>query len=355
MHCLFLSRYLKGCTTALLLMTAVILTGCQTAMPDPESTLVLHSTPLVPQRADPWVYRHDNGVYYFIASAPEFDRIELRESDTISGIANAEPKVIWRKHDKGPMSINIWAPELHRIDGVWYVHVAAGDVDRPGSIRMQVLANPSANPMQGEWQELGPVKSERDSFSLDATYFEHQGKRYLVWAQKDAENLFNSALYIAQMKSPTEFSTKEVMLTKPELPWEVIGYKVNEGAAVLKKNGRIFITYSASATDHNYAMGLLWADEGSDLLDPASWTKAAEPVFYTNESLKRFGPGHNSFTLAEDGETVLMIYHARDYKGLQGTPLTDPNRHTYVRKLHWTADGMPDFRQHESDQQTFLH
>ncbi|WP_193907101.1 hypothetical protein [Cellvibrio polysaccharolyticus] len=39
---------------------------------------------------------------------------------------------------------------------------------------------------------------------------------------------------------------------------------------------------------------------------------------------------------------MLMIYHARDYKGLQGTPLTDPNRHIYVRRLHGTADGMPD-------------
>ena len=45
---------------------------------------------------------------------------------------------------------------------------------------------------------------------------------------------------------------------------------VNEGAAVLKRNGRIFITYSGSATDSNYAMGLLTADETATLLDPES-------------------------------------------------------------------------------------
>lgn len=322
------------------------------AMGEPAAP-VLHSEPLVAQRADPWVHRHDKGLYYFIASAPEFDRIELRAATTIAGIATAEPRVIWRKHDKGPLSVNIWAPELHHIDGVWYVHVAGGDAGVPGSIRMHVLANPAADPMQGEWRELGPVKTQRDAFSLDATHFEHRGQRYLVWAQKDADNKYNSALYIATMKSPTEFSSEEVMISEPVLPWEIIGYKVNEGAAVLKKNGRIFITYSASATDHNYAMGLLWADEDANLLDAAAWHKSPEPVFFTNEAVKRYGPGHNSFTLAEDGETVLMIYHARDYQGLQGTPLTDPNRHTYVRKLHWTADGMPDFRQHQSDRETF--
>jgi GH43 family beta-xylosidase len=58
--------------------------------------------------------------------------------------------------------------------------------------------------------------------------------------------------------------------------------------------------------------------------------------------------------LAEDGETVLMIYHACDYQGLQGTPLTDRHRHIYVRKQHWIADGMPDFRRHQSDSDTFL-
>ena len=100
-------------------------------------------------------------------------------------------------------------------------------------------------------------------------------------------------------------------------------------------------------------MGLLVADADSDLMDPASWNKSDTPVFYTNEELNRYGPGHNSFVLAEDGETYLMAYHARDYKELIGTPLTDPNRHTYVRKLLWDENGYPDFGQGLSDEETF--
>lgn len=356
----FLNHYFAAVSrSALVVISLVMISACTTTANTAPTkadadALVLHSQPLIPQRADPWVHRTDVGHYFFIATSPKFDQIELRGADSVQGLADAAPKVIWRKHDTGAMGANIWAPELHRIDGVWYVYFAAAEAEQPWLIRMHALANTAENPLAGEWQELGRMHTERDSFSLDATHFEHKGKRYLIWAQKDAQEKYNSALYIAQMKSPTELQGQEVLLTEPELPWEVIGYKVNEGAAVLKKNGKIFVTYSASATDHNYAMGLLWADEDADLLDPAAWHKSPEPVFYTNESLKRYGPGHNSFTLAEDGKTDLMIYHARDYRDLQGTPLTDGNRHAYVRKVLWDENGMPDFGQSLSDSETFL-
>jgi GH43 family beta-xylosidase len=301
--------------------------------------------PIVPQRADPWIVRDEStGCYWFIGTVPEFDRLEMRHACRINDLKLAEPKTIWRMRESGPMSANIWAPELHRIDGVWYIHFAAGDVDRRFSIRMYVLSNTSADPMSGEWKEEGQIETPWDSFSLDATFFEHRGKRYLVWAQMDRDRSYNSALLIAEMESPTRIRQDVVVISEPLLDWERLGYKVNEGAAVIVRNGKVFMTYSASATDHRYAMGLLWADEDADLMDPRSWNKLPQPVFTTDESLGRFGPGHNSFTLAEDGETDLLIYHARDYRELRGTPLTDPNRHARARVLYWDENGFPDFR-----------
>ena len=137
--------------------------------------------------------------------------------------------------------------------------------------------------------------------------------------------------------------------SQPEFAWEIKGHRVNEGPAVLIRNGKIFVSFSASATDANYCIGLLWADENADLTNPASWNKLPEPVFYTNEKLKRFGPGHNSFTVSKDGKTDIMIYHARDYKEINGEPLYDPNRNTRARIVRWTADGMPDFGQDRED------
>lgn len=302
--------------------------------------------PLVEQRADPWIYKHTDGYYYFTASVPAYDCIELRRARSIEGLGNAEPIVIWRKHEKGRMSGHIWAPELHHIDGKWYIYFAAGgsdEFDTDWEIRMYVLENDAESPLDPAWVEKGQIRANFESFSLDATTFEHRGVRYLVWAQYDRETPASSNLYIAEMLNPWAIRGEQVLLAKPEYEWEIIGHRVNEGPAVLKKNGRIFISYSASATDSNYCMGLLTASDSSDLLDPASWTKSPESVFRTNEEAGQYGPGHNSFTVSEDGTADILVYHARDYKEIVGDPLGDPNRHARAKVLDWNEEGFPVF------------
>ncbi|KRF44219.1 family 43 glycosylhydrolase [Paenibacillus sp. Soil787] len=303
--------------------------------------------PVVEQRADPWVYKHTDGYYYFTASVPEFDRIEVRRSRHIQKLGEANPVVIWEKHQFGLMSSHIWAPEIHYIGGKWYVYFAAapsGDtINGMFNHRMFVLENTSENPLEGAWSEKGQIITAWESFALDATTFEHKGTQYLVWAQNDPNIPGNSNLYLAPMANPWTLQGPQIMLSKPELVWETIGFLVNEGPAVIKKNGNIFISFSASATDFNYCMGLLTASEDADLLDPQSWTKSKSPVLTTDESIRLFGPGHNSFAVSEDGTQDIFVFHARNYKEIVGDPLYDPNRHTFVRVLKWHANGTPDF------------
>ena len=332
---------------------SLILVACMNQSmnsPSSQSDTEAYINPLVEQRADPWILKDDDGTYYFIATAPEFDRIELRSAKTINGLHHAPAKVIWRKHLSGPMSKHIWAPELHKIDGQWYIYFAASSVEDIWRIGMYVLSNTASDPMTGEWHEEGQINSGWQNFALDATTFEHKGKRYLLWAQANPEWTYGSAIWMAEMTSPTTIDTTRVIaLTEPEYDWETVTYKVNEGPAVLVRNGKIFVTYSASATDHNYAMGMVWADAEADIMNKNAWHKSATPVFATNEQFKRYGPGHNSFTVSEDGKTDLLIYHARDYRELKGDPLSDPNRHTRVRKITWDAKGFPNFGQAQND------
>lgn len=304
--------------------------------------------PILLQRADPWVYKHTDGYYYFTASVPEFDRIEIRRAATIQGLGTADPVTVWHKHNEGPMSANIWAPEIHHMDGSWYIYFAAGHSEEHFRIRSYVLENSSPNPLEGEWVER-ELQVHWDSFTLDVTTFEHHGTRYLVWAQGHPDIPGNSNLYIAPLTNPWTIASAPVLLTKPELPWEIKGYLVNEGPAVLKRNGRIFISYSASATNHHYCMGLLTASENSDLLNPASWTKSPAPVFQSCDTAGQYGPGHNSFTVSEDGTEDIFVYHARNYKDIEGEPLFDPNRHTRAQVLRWNDDGTPNFGTPEAD------
>ncbi|ACB74651.1 Alpha-N-arabinofuranosidase [Opitutus terrae PB90-1] len=328
---------------AKLLASTLALGFCASALGAQPSAAAELPNPLILQRADPYIHRHTDGFYYFIATVPDYDRLELRRASTVAGLATTEPKTIWRKHAAGPLSENIWAPEIHFIDGRWFIYVAAGEVGVRGSIRMYVLENASANPLEGEWIEHGQLKTRWDSFSLDATTFEHRGTRYLVWAQRDPAVQNNSDLYLAKMDSPTSIVQPQVLLSRPEFDWEKVRYAVNEGPAVLIRNGRVFLTYSAAGTGAEYSLGLLTAREDADLLDPKSWTKSPTPVFTTNEANGIFGPGHNSFTVAEDGKTDLLVYHARNYRDIPGNPLRDPNRHTRVQPIAWRADGTPDF------------
>ncbi len=299
--------------------------------------------PIILQRADPWIYKHTDGYYYFSASVPEYDRIEIRRAKKINGLAEASGVTIWRKHDEGMLSANIWAPEIHYIDGKWYIYFAAARTTETNEglfdHRIFVLENESENPLEGEWIEKGQLKTNWESFALDATTFEHNGVRYLVWAQKDPNIYGNSNLYIAKMKNPWTIEDEQVMIAEPEYDWEKIGFLVNEGPAVLNRNGKIFISYSASATDYNYCMGVLIADENSDLLNKDSWHKSEKPVLKTDEENGIFGPGHSCFTISEDGKKDMLVYHARNYKEIVGDPLYDPNRHTFVKELGYDDKG----------------
>lgn len=296
--------------------------------------------PVLPQRADPHLSLH-GGRYWFTASVPSFDAIELRSADSIAGLASAPAHTVWRKHASGPMSWHVWAPELHRVNGEWLIYFAASEAGDIWKLRMYALSNPHDDPLQGEWVERGQIHTPLDSFALDATTFEHQGQRYLVWAQKDPAIAGNTNLYIAPLADACTLAGPPVLLSKPELPWECVGFLVNEGPAVLQRDGKLFIAYSASATDANYCMGLLWADALADPLNASAWHKAPHPVFGSANG--QYGPGHNSFTTTPDGRTALLVYHARNYRDITGDPLNDPNRHTRVQGFGWGADGLPRF------------
>ncbi len=299
-----------------------------------------YNNPLVEQRADPWVL-NDGGYYYFTASVPEYDRIELRRARTINGLTDTkEVKTIWQCHESGEMSCHIWAPELHRLGGDWYIYFTASDKNDKWQIRPYALKCSDKDPLSGKWEECGRIDIGEETFSLDMTVFENNGQLYSVWAQKSSETA-GSVICIAAMKNPLELATKPMVLTVPEYDWECQGFKVNEGPAVLIRNGKVVITYSASDTGWRYCMGMVWAYTDSDLLDPSSWHKSEKPVFSTSDKNSQYGPGHNSFT-TDNGRDVL-IYHSRSYKHIDGDPLEDPNRHARAKVFDYDENGLPVF------------
>ena len=258
-----------------------------------------YNEPWILQRADPYVYRHTDGNYYFTASVPAYDRIVLRKSKTLAGLKDAEEVTVWEKHKEGIMSEHIWAPELHYLDGKWYIYFAGGDKDDIWAIRPYVLECADADPLTGAWTEKGKMgRADEDefsfeAFSLDATVFENKGKHYYVWAEKVGVGKQISNLYIGEMETPYKLKTVQVLLTTPDYDWERVGFWVNEGPAVIHHDGKIYLTYS--------------------------------------------------FTVDEEGNPI-MVYHARTEAEIVGDPLYNPNRHAMLMKIRWDEKtGAPVF------------
>ncbi|MCI8876934.1 MAG: family 43 glycosylhydrolase [Lachnospiraceae bacterium] len=307
-----------------------------------------YNEPWILQRADPYVYRHTDGWYYFTASVPAYDKIVLRRAKSLSELPDAEEITIWNKHESGPMSEHIWAPEIHYVMGKWYIYYAGGEKDDVWKIRPYVLECQGQDPIGDAWVEKGKMQRALEdefsfeAFSLDGTVFEDKGRLYYVWAEKVGVGKQISNLYIAELENPYTLKTVQVLLTTPDYDWERVGFWVNEGPGIIRRGDNIYLTFSASETGADYCIGMLSAKSGTDLLDPLSWKKDRYPVLRTDESKGVYGPGHNSFTVDEDGNDI-MVYHARLEAKIEGNPLYNPNRHAHLMKVRWDENDRPVF------------
>jgi GH43 family beta-xylosidase len=263
----------------------------------------------------------------------------------MSELKKVEAKVIWTPPATGMWSNSIWAPEIHFLQGKWYVYFAADNGDN-ANLRMFVVENASSDPFQGKWVLQGQIKPATDRWAIDGSVFENNGLFYFIWSGMSGkeENVAQN-IYIAQLENPWTIKGDRVLISTPEFPWESKGAtssepKVNEGPTMLKGSDKLFITYSASGcwTD-DYCLGMLTASAGADLLNPASWTKSKEPVLEKSVEAKVFAPGHNGFFKTMDGKEDWIIFHANEKSGDGCGDL----RKTRMQKITWRSDGTPDF------------
>ena len=323
-------------------------------------TMSVKTDIFINDRADPFVTKGSDGWYYFTASYPMYakndaegyDRVILRRARTIDGLKNAEEKTIWDEKDSETSFRFMWAPEIHEINGKWYVLFAAsGSENNVWDIDCHIIMCEGNDPYNDKWIDKGKFEAcEGDEFSfrgfsLDMTHFECNGKHYVAWAQNGG----NSNVYLATVdpEKPWKTTCKAMLLTKPEYEWEKVNIPVNEGPAVMIHGGKVFLAFSASATGPEYCIGLMYADEKADLMDINNWTKLSKPLLTSNDLTGESGPGHNSFVKHENGEWVFN-YHSRDekcYKGECGygdqDPLYDPCRSARKRKVLWDENGFP--------------
>ena len=292
--------------------------------------------PLLDSGADPWVIWAD-GFYYYMNTLG--DRLEIRKTARIENLRDAERKVVWRAPARGPDSTAVWAPELHRIDGKWFVYFTAADKAHNDDAHRHifVLENDAKDPLAGSWLEHGMLKTRYSG--IDGTVFSDHGRWYFAYSAYVGPD---SDLLLAPLRNPWTLAGTEVDIAHPTFDWEKQGGRqILEGPEFLEgKRGQRILMYSASACwSDDYSIGMLVAGPGADLLQADSWRKSPEPVFTKSVRHGVYAPGHNGLFKSPDGREDWIIYHANSAPGER----CDQRRSPRIQKFSWKSDGLPDF------------
>lgn len=285
---------------------------------------------LPPHSADPWMVFH-GGYYYYVESRQQ-RHIYIRRSPTIATIGQDPGVCVWSAPACGANSDNVWAPELHLIDGRWFIYYAADDGENRNH-RMWVLEREGQDP-RGKYVCRGPL--ETGGWAIDGTVLSvENGRKYFVWSGWPGKKNGQQNLYIAPMANPVRISGARVLLTTPDQPWEKVAMPICEGPQVLRRNGDIFIVYSASGSwTTDYCLGLLH-NRNQNVMDPASWTKHG-PVFRKTDQV--WGVGHCSFVKSLCQTEDWMVYHSKSSR----KPGWE-DRDVHAKRFDWDSQGFPDF------------
>ncbi len=295
------------------------------------------TNPVYPFGNDPWVTEKDGKYYYcFSERTSGLGVLLVAEIPSIAEITTENASVVYSAPEETPYSEEYWAPELHYIDGSWYIYFAADDGNNDNH-RMYVLRGTCDDPTK-PFEMVGKITDPTNKWAIDGTVVKIGGENYFVWSGWEGDVNVAQNIYIAHMKSPVEIDSNRTCISIPEYSWETVGGPpvINEGPAALYNGDNVFITYSASGSwTDDYCLGLL-EYIGGNPLEKASWKKAEAPVFFKKENVA-YGTGHCSFAPAHDG-SLWMIYHANPVSGTGWD-----GRSVWIAPIEFGVDGKPVF------------
>ncbi|WP_153630474.1 family 43 glycosylhydrolase [Prolixibacter sp. SD074] len=292
--------------------------------------------------ADPWMIKHgDHYIYCYSVN----NAIVVSRSKYMT--RRGKLKAIWRAPSSGWNSNCVWAPEIHFINGHWYVYYAAGVSGPPFIHQRTGVLRSATDDVFSDYKDMGmlytgdnPGTPASNIWAIDMTVLEYRGKLYAVWSgwnkQVDTDATPQN-LYIAEMENPYTMKGKRVLLSSPEESWETGGpLNLNEGPEILKHGDHIFIVYSCRESwlvDYRLGMLQLINPDGN-VLDPSNWKKKG-PVFQGTSTV--YGVGHCSFVKSPDGTEDWIVYHSKK----SSSPGWE--RDVRMQPFTWNADGTPDF------------
>lgn len=248
---------------------------------------------------DPHVVYKDG---YYIGCYTTGGDIRIWRNQNLENIFHGESRSVWNQGN------DIWAPEIHYLNGKWYVY----STRNTGSWWMNtfILESNTQDPL-GAYTLVATLPQLGNTLDANVWQDPSNGQIYMAYSRLDAQMGEGQENWLTKMSNPYTPEGTPVLLSYPQHNWEKEYGAVNEGPAFLVKGDKVHIVYSASQTHYEgYKLGRLTATLGSDLMNRASWTKHPEPVFQKSVANGVYAPGHHS-TLKTPGGEWWIIYHGK--------------------------------------------
>lgn len=281
--------------------------------------VLTYQNPVYPRYfADPFVLRHE-GLYYAFGTGPTPP--DGREFPVLTS-----PDLIhWTPRGGAlipvPGADQYWAPEVAFNDGVFYLYYSAHGIDgRDHQLRVAASSAPL-----GPFRDLGVVLTPDDPFTIDAHPFRApDGAWYLFYSRDflipEGDYRVGTGIVVDRLIEMTRLQGNPRVVVRPHADWQlfeaqrpmygsIYDWHTIEGAAVRFFNGRYYCFYSGGAWERdNYGVAYVTADHP---LGPYRQPEGTEGALLKSVPGHVIGPGHNSFTIAPDGQEII-VYHAWD-------------------------------------------
>lgn len=237
-------------------------------------------------------------------------------------------------YDGGTWGKNcFWAPEvLYHNDKFIMYYTARANEDEGHRISVAVADSP-----------LGPFNDIQDTPVFDFGYaiidgspfIDDDGKGYLYFSRDCSKNIVDghhtSQVYGVELtEDMLRPKGKPVLLSTPTEPYEKLSqnYLWNEGPAMLKHNGRYYLSYSANCyATHDYCV--CYSTSTSPL---GSFIKAKENPILAKVEKVVSGPGHNAYFTTFENEIMTSFHIHSDYEKGGG------DRRICFAKVHFNDD-----------------
>lgn len=289
---------------------------------------------------DPWITRVD-GMYYYTQSGCGSASICVKISHNLTELGSVPWVDLWTAPSGAPNSHDVWAPEMHYVQGAWYIYYAADDGDNNNHRLFVLTSKKPTGPFVEADTGLphGQLKESTGHWGIDPDVFiAADGKLYITWScTNQANSAFPQRICLANMPTPVTMGPTSFLSTPTEY-FETRDAAIQEGPVGYTQYNRTYITYSGSASwiPDDYAVGILALSENGNPLNPSDWEKVG-PILDHHSTV--YGPGSVVFTPSVDDTEYYVLYHA--IEKLDCSPNAYACRDIRMQRMYFSESGFP--------------